>query len=228
MPKRPQLNASVRTVVGRRVKKIRNQSLIPANIFGKKVKSLAVQLPLPDFQKLYAETGETTLIDLIIDGEKTPRAVLVANVQHHPVTQIPLHVDFHQVTLTEKVTAKIPVELIGESPAVKELGGIVVHSISEVEIDALPTDLPDNFTLDISALKQIGDNLTLADISLDAQKITLKDDPSTVLVSIQAPKEEVEEAPTPAEAEVVGEGEAAEVKEGEPAPESTPKPEKSE
>jgi large subunit ribosomal protein L25 len=227
MSKRPQLTAEKRDLIGRQVKQLRAKALLPGNVFGKKVKSLSIQIPLPDFKKLFSTAGETTLIDLLLKSESSPRAVLIANVQIHPVTQAILHVDFHQVTLTEKVTANIPIELTGEAPAAKELGGVVVNPVSELEIEALPTDLPDNFIIDLSTLKQIGDAFTISDLKFDKSKVVIAADPSTVLVTIQEPKEEVVEAPTPTEAEIPSAGEAAETKEGEPAPESTTQSEKS-
>lgn len=228
MLKRPQLVAEKRDLHGRQVKQLRAKSLLPGNLFGKKVKSLAIQIPLDDFNKLYSDTGETTLIDLLLKNETSPRAVLIANVQIHPVTQALLHVDFHQVTLTEKVTANIPIELLGEAPAAKELGGVVVNPVSEIEIEALPTDLPDNFIIDLTTLKQIGDTFTIADLKFDKTKVVIASDFGTVLVTIQEPKEEVVEAPTPAEAETPSAGETSETKEGEPAPEPTPQSDKSE
>jgi large subunit ribosomal protein L25 len=206
MAKAPQLSVTKRTLTGRKVKLLRRQHQIPANIFGKKITSTPITLDSLVFKKLFQSAGETTLLELNLEGETKPRPVLIASVQHHPVTGEFIHVDFHQVDLTEKVTAKVPLEFVGESPAVKEQGGVLVHVISEIEVEALPAELPDSFKVDLSALKAIGDSLTLAELKLDRSKVTIDLDDSETIVTIQAPKEEeVEEvAPTPAEAEVTG------------------------
>src|SRR3990167_5089944 len=104
---RPQLNADKRTITGRKVKTLRQKGILPANVFGKKTKSLSLQVSLPDFTKVVAEVGETGLVDLIVKGEDKPRPVLVTNIHTDPVLGRLLHADFHQVDLTEKVTANI-------------------------------------------------------------------------------------------------------------------------
>src|SRR3989344_5017909 len=100
------LNAEERKITGRKVKKLRKTGMLPGNIFGKKIKSLSVAIKTQDFNKVYKEVGETGLLELQIG--KDNRAVLVANVQKDPVSDVPLHVDFHQVDLKEKVTADVP------------------------------------------------------------------------------------------------------------------------
>ena len=197
MAEKHKLNSTPRTLFGRKVKRLRRQGLIPANIFGKKVKSRAVQVDLKDFAKLFQAAGETSLIDLTFDKQTKP--VLIKNVQLDPVTNLPLHVDFHQVDLTEKVTADIPVEIIGESPAVKELGGVMEIPLSEIEVEALPGDLPEKIEIDISNLKDIGQSVSAADLKLSS-KVEIITDPATVIVIISEPKEEVvEEPPAPTE-----------------------------
>ena len=126
MSKSPTLKVSPRIITGRKVKSLRRESILPANIFGNKVKSTSIKIALAEFSKLYQQVGETAVINLNVDGEKTPRPVLISHVHNHPVTGVPLHVDFHQVDLKVKVTATVPVEIIGESPAIKEKGGVLV------------------------------------------------------------------------------------------------------
>lgn len=201
-----QLKANKRTLTGRKVKQLRRQGILPGNLFGKKTDSVSIKLSLNDFSKTYSQVGETGLINLIIDHEK-PRPVLITNVQLDPVTSHPLHADFHQVDLTEKVTADIPVEIIGESLAVKEQGGVLVTLLTEIEVEALPADLPDKFELDINALKNIGDTLTIADLKVD-KKVTIQLDPEETIVLIQEQQQE-EPSPTTEETEVT------ETKEGE-------------
>ena len=137
MAKKITLNAQSRTVLGRKVKALRAEGLLPANVYGKDVKSLAVQVKLNDFTKIYDQAGETGIVDLDIKGGKKSdsRAVLISNIQTDPVTDVVVHIDFRQVNLKEKVTASVPVETVGESPAEKQgLGTVVVH-IDELEVE---------------------------------------------------------------------------------------------
>lgn len=212
------LIAQKRTVFGRKVKKLRHEGILPANVFGKKIKSEAVQVSLKDFEKVYKEAGETGLLNLVIeDGKKKDeRAVLVSNLQLNAVSDSPVHVDFRQVDLKEKVTAKVPVELAGEAPAEKSAVGTAVLYISEIEVEALPGDLPDKFVVDVSNLSEVDQAIYVKDLSTDRAKVTLNVDAETIVVKVEPPqKEEVVAPPAPAEGEVPVEGEA--VAEGAPA-----------
>lgn len=204
------LTAEKRDVFGRKIKKLRREGLLPANIYGRNIKSLAVQVKTDDFQKVFDEAGETGLVELNVDGEVHP--VLIHNLQTDPVTDLPLHADFLQVNLKEKVTATVPVELVGESPAEKE-GGVVVQQMHEVEVEALPTDLPEKIEVDISGLANIDDSVMVGELKVDRSKIEVKDDPERIVVSITPPTKEEEVAP-PAE-EAPAEGEEAPAEEGE-------------
>lgn len=199
MAKNLKLSVEKRTLTGRKVKRLRRENNIPANIFGKKVKSLAVQVKNSDIVKVYQEAGETSLIDLSVDQDKQVRPVLISNVHKDPVTDDFLHVDFHQVDLTKKVSATISLELIGESPAVKEQSAVINSAFLEVEVEALPADLPEKIEIDISTLKEIGNSIFVKDIKI-SDKISILLEPGTLLVSVIEPKEE-EEEPAPAEAE---------------------------
>ncbi len=206
---RPTLKVESRAIFGRRVKKLRQQGTLPANIFGKKIKSTGVSTNYQEFSKLFRKVGETTLIDLELKGEK-PRPVLITNVKRHPVTGHYIHADFHQVDLTEKVTAAIPVRIVGQSPAVKDKGAVLVTVISEIEVKALPTDLPDHFEVDIGHLNEFGDSILIKDLKIPAG-VDLLTGPEETVVTVQQPKEEVEEKPAaPAEGEApAAEGETA-------------------
>jgi large subunit ribosomal protein L25 len=172
------LKAEKRKVLGRKVKKLRREGVLPANIYGKKIKSLSIKFPVVDFEKVYKAAGETGIVEIAIGKQKKP--VLISNVQLDPVTDKPLHVDFHQVDLKEKTTADVPIELIGESPAEKQGLGTVVQSINEIEVEALPKDLPDKFEID------------------QAEQI---------IVKVEPPRKEEEVAPPPPEEEVPEEAE---------------------
>ncbi len=194
----PTLTVQKRKVLGRKVKSLRSQGLLPANIYGKKIKSLAVQVSDKDFTKVFKETGETNLINVLVEKEAKKRPVLATNLQKDPVTDIPIHVDFHQVDLSQKVTVAIPVEITGVSPAVKEKGGVLITILDEIKVEALPKDLPDKFVVDVSNLSEFGSSMTVLDLKLDKKKITLLTEEKEAIAVVQEPKKE--EEPEPQEA----------------------------
>lgn len=215
------LTAEPRKVVGRKVKKIRLAGAVPANIFGKRIKSEAIQVAAKDFEKIYKEAGETGLIELKV-GVKT-HPVLVANLQRHPVTDIPIHVDFRQVDLKEKVVAKVPVEMVGEAPAERSGIGTAVLYINEIEVEALPTDLPEKFIVDVGSLAEVDQAILVKDLKVDRAKVALKVEEEGILVKVEPPqKEEVAPPPAPAEGEVPAAGEAAPAPVGEAPAEGQP------
>lgn len=210
------LSVEKRKLAGRKVKLLRKDSVLPANIYGRKVKSLAVQVDLKSFLPVLKEAGETGLIELKVKGEDKTRPILIHNIQYHSVSDQPLHVDFYQVDLKEKVTTKIPVELVGESPAVKSKVGILIQPLSEIEVEALPTDLPEKIEVDISKLENIDDAVLVSDVKLE-EIIKILTDTTQILVKIDPPAKEEEVAPVEEkEEEATGKGkETPEGKEGE-------------
>ncbi|MCX6705895.1 MAG: 50S ribosomal protein L25 [Candidatus Woesebacteria bacterium] len=205
------LKAKVRKEVGRKVKLLRKEGILPANIYGKKIKSESIQIDLKEFLDVYKKVGDTKLFYI------NERPVLVANIQKNPVSDALLHVDFHQVDLKEKVEAKVPVELTGESPAEKQSIGTVVQYLNEIEVEALPTDLPDKFEIDISKLTEVDQSIHVKDLPYDKSKIEVKTDLEEILVKVEPPQKE--EIVAPPVAEVPAEGEVP-VSEGEAAPEA--------
>lgn len=184
------LKAQKRTLFGKKIKSLRREGLVPANIFGSKIESLAITVSLLDFKKVYKQAGETSVINLSIEGEKDTRPVLLTKTQVDPVKKKLLHVDFRQVDLAQKIVTNIPLEIIGESPAVAK--GLVLLTLrDEVEVEALPTNLPEKLTLNVSNLKEISDTLTVANLVVDQSKVTIKLNPEELLVQLQEPKEEV-------------------------------------
>ncbi|MGB6838724.1 MAG: 50S ribosomal protein L25 [Microgenomates group bacterium] len=214
------LKAEKRKVFGRKVKTLRNEGVLPANIYGKKVKSLAIQFPQKDFEKVYKEAGETGIVELALGKQKRPS--LIHNVQVDPVSDAPLHVDFLQVDLKEKVVAAVPLELIGESPAEKQGLGTVVQYINEVEIEALPADLPEKFEIDLSKLAEVDQAVTVKDLPVKSKKMKIKSDPKQILIKVEPPRKEEEVAPPPTE-EVVEEEEAVPAEEAAVEGEEKPK-----
>lgn len=182
------LTVKPREITGKKVKKLRRENIIPANIFGKGIKSQNIQVAEKEFLTAYKQAGETSIIELNVEGSKSSSPVLVSNLHTHPVSGGVLHIDFHQVDLKEKVTATVPVELIGESPAVKELGGVLFSPVSELEVSALPMDIPSKVELDTSSLVEIGNTLTLKDLKIDTSKLEFELGPEEPIVIIQEQK----------------------------------------
>jgi len=197
------LTVEPRTITGRKVKSLRRQNIIPANIFGPGTKSIATQVDHALFDKLYTEAGETSVVELSLAGSNQTTPVLIHQVQRHPVTDAIIHIDFLQVDLKKKIITSIPVEITGIAPAVKDLGGVMVQAINELEIEALPTDIPDALTIDISSLTEIGQSLAVKDIIIPS-KVTLLSDSEATLITIQEPQAEEEVATESAEAEEAG------------------------
>ena len=199
------LKAEVRKISGRKVKNLRKDGILPGNISGKKIKSEAVQVVFKDFDKVYKEAGETGLVTLEIGKEEKP--VLIHNLQVNPVSDVPVHVDFLQVDLKEKVEADVPVELIGESPAEKQALGTVVQYINEIKVEALPMDLPEKFEVDTTELSEVDQAIYVKDLKVDRAKVDIKTGPDEIVVKVEPPqKEEVVAPPTPVEGEVPAEG----------------------
>jgi len=189
--KRPSLKGDVRKVTGRKVKKLRAQGVVPANVFGKKIKSIAISVDAKEFDEVYSKVGETGLVDLAVGKKDYP--VLVASVQTHPVTDMILHADFNAVDLTEKVTATVPIEAMGESPAEKTGVGTVVIQLSEVEVEALPADLPEKFEVDLSGLAEVDQAIKISDLKYDKGKVRIEADSEQIIAKVEPPQEEKEE-----------------------------------
>lgn len=173
--RRQKLTVTKRDIFGKKLKKLRRENILPANIYGKGIKSLAVQVPYKEFEKVYKEARETGLIDVQIDGEVKPS--LIHNVQHDHLNNTTLHADFYQVDLKEKVKTMVPILITGTAKAVSDKLGLLLKSLSQIEVEALPTDLPENIEVNVEHLAAVNDQITVG--SIKAPKgitvLTLKD-----------------------------------------------------
>lgn len=194
------LKANLRTATGRKVRALRKSGIVPANVFGKKIKSVAIQLDVKVLREMLKKAGETSLINLTIEGEKKARPVLVSGYAQDPVSNDLYHVDFHEVDLTEKVTAMVPVKIIGEAEAVKAGNNLVVQK-NEIEVEALPADLPDEIEVDVTSLAVVGDSIHAKDLKLDRSKVTILAEEDETIVTIQEPAKEEVVVAAPAEGE---------------------------
>jgi len=211
-----ELQASPRTVLGKKVRHLRRQGMLPANLFGHNLASQALQVEEKAFQRAFAQAGMNTLVSLKVDAAE-PRMVLIRGLQRNPLKRDLLHVDFYQVAMMEKLTAQVPLVFVGEAPGVAA-GGILLHNIDEVEIECLPGDLVRHIDVDISGLQEIDDTIYVKNLQVSAA-IRILRDPDEVVVKILPPaKEEVEEVVAevaPAEVEEVPKGKEAKEEEKE-------------
>ncbi len=210
------IKAEKREITGRKVKALRKQGILPANVFGKKIASIAIQVDYKDFEKLYHEVGETGVVEIMLAKKTLP--TLISNLQKDTVTGKIIHADFHSVNLKEKVTAKVPVEIKGESIAVKNGLGTAVQQLNEIEIEALPGDIPEKFIVDITSLENVDDGIYVKDIKF-SKKIEVKEDLQKIVISVQPLQKEEVVIVAPKEEEAPVEGEAP--KEETPKEEST-------
>ncbi len=208
--KHEKLKVEKRKILGKDVKKLRREGILPANVYGKDIKSTAVQLPTKEFSDLYAQTGETGLVDLDLEGATIP--VLIQNVYKNFRGNY-LHADFFKVNLKEKVKANVPLEIIGEPKAVTEKIGILMNILSEIEVEALPSDLPEKIEVNVEYLTNIDDQITVSDLKVN-QEVTVLTDPNQVVSKIAelVTKEAAEQA---AEEQAAAEAASTETTEGE-------------
>lgn len=190
--KRFTLSAEPRKITGKQVKKLRREGILPANVYGKDIKSQSLQLPQNEFNKIYEEAGETGVINLTVGNETIP--VLIHNL-HKDYKNDVIHADFFKVNLKEKVKTVIPISLVGEPKAVTEETGLLMNITSEVEIEALPTDLPENIEVNIEHLANIDDQILISDLKAPVD-VEILSDPNLVVVKIGelVTKEALEEA----------------------------------
>jgi len=202
------VKADRRTVVGKQVSALRRAGKLPAVLYGRHIDPMPISLDLKESTRILDRLSPSALILIKMDGEQ--HYALVRDKQRNPLLGSLRHVDFLAVSLTEKVRSSVSIQLTGESPAVEELSGILVLNIEELEVEALPRDLPERIVVDISGLKEIGDTIFVREISLPAG-IEVLSDPDEAVVLVTQPvieeeieKEEVEEGE--AEPEVIEKG----------------------
>ncbi len=208
--RRLELEVSKREIKGKKVRFLRRGGLIPCNIYGHGVDSLPVQVDVRGLSHLLSRAGGTDLISIKMDGAVSPAKVLIRDVQRNPLTGDPIHVDFYQVRMTEKLKAEVPLVFIGEAPAMKLKNVSLLHSLTSLQIEALPDDLPHNIEVDISGLAEADQALHVKDIKVGS-KITVLTDAEQMVIKVAEMRKVVEEAPAVA---AVAEGEEAVAEEG--------------
>jgi large subunit ribosomal protein L25 len=214
-----QLKASTRQTNGKRSRQLHREGKLAAVVYGHDTQPTSLVLDRMEFQKVFVKSGRTHLVDLVVDGDRTEK-VLVREIQIHPRRLGPIHVDFYQVNLEEKITVEVPIHLSGESAAVKRGDADVLWPVHAIRVECLPSDIPESFEVDITPLEEIESEFRVAELNVP-KGVTVLLDPEELIVKIVHKREmKVEEEVPSAEAVVTAEGEAAAEGEGEGAEEA--------
>ncbi|MEK7570604.1 MAG: 50S ribosomal protein L25 [Patescibacteria group bacterium] len=187
---RLQLQATSRATSKTEREKLRATGQIPCILYGHGITNLTLALPKGVFEKTYQQAGESTLIDVVVDGKNAVKA-LIQDVDRHPLSGDILHVDLYQVRMDEKISNDVPVVYVGESAAVKALGGILVKNLANLPIRCLPADLPHDIQVDIAALENFESRITVADLTIPAGVEVLAK-PEDVVAVVEPPRSEEE------------------------------------
>lgn len=190
-----ELIATTRIELGKKSRKVRKAGALPAVVFGKGIASLPITLGYNQFEKVYRSSGESTLVDLKLDGGEMTK-VLISEVSYHPVTDKLIHANLHKVNLKEKISASVPLKIVGESSKVVGGEALLLTIIDEVTVNALPSDLPHDIQVDISNLTEIGQGIHIKDLPIDRSKVEIEghdDEELVVKLDFAEMKEEIVE-----------------------------------
>jgi len=204
---RPTLVAQHREITGKAVAHLRKAGRLPAVVYGHGVASSNVTVDAHEFDVLRKRIGPNALVDLSVDGSNA-QPVLIHDIQIHPVHRRPLHADLFLVRMTEELTVDVPLVSVGESHAIEQLGGTLLHPTETVRVKALPDHLPQSIEYAIDSLIDFDAAIHVRDLTIPSD-VTLLTDPDEIIAKVQAPRIEIEEEPVVEEGELE-EGEAAE------------------
>ena len=222
-----ELKAEKRTIIGKRVKGLRREGIIPALLYGPKTEPIPIQCDERELQRVLARAGGTNLISVRIGDAGKPKMTLASEVQRDAITNELYHVDFYQVVMTEKVSAEVNIVFTGQSPAVQQADAMLLQGADSVEIECLPGDLIHSIEVDLSTLLEIDDAIYVKDLQVPAN-VAILTDGDELVAKVQrlrlAEEEEVEEevAVAPEEVKVIAKGKEVEEakEEAEPAGET--------
>lgn len=234
------LTADVRDIFGKKLATNRKDGQLPGILYGNKKDNQPIMLNARDFEKVFDEAGQSTLVELKLDGG-AEESVLIQDVNIDPVTGNPVHVDLYRVDMNKTIRTEVPLHFVGEAPAVFQDEGSLLKNIEEVEVETLPAKLPAHIEVDISGLDDFSKSIHVSDLKVpegvevlvDGEEMVCKVEPPRSEEEIAALEEEVgdaipegaaeesEEAAAGAEGEAAAEG--GEAKEGGEAPKEAPK-----
>ena len=198
------LSVKIRKNLGKKVKDLRKKKIIPGILYGPEIKNLPLEIDLKEFEKIFQEAGESSLIRLKVEEENSKNKefpVLIHEIERDPLTLKPIHIDFYHPKLKEEVEAIVPLIFEGESKAVKESGGTLVKNIHEVKVKALPLHLPKDIRISIEKLKTFDDEILISDLNLPTEVKILKG-PQEIVAFVAQPEKVEEELEKPIEEKV--------------------------
>ena len=208
--KQIELKMQKREVLGKKVKNLRLEGLVPAVLYGRETDSIPLQVEEKELNRVFAQAGGHRLIALKIGKSRKPQMALAREVQWDVIAGRPIHVDFYAVVMTEKITTAVPLVFVGEAPAADQIGAMVLQSLDEIEIECLPGDLIEAIEVDLSGLMEMDQAIYVKDLRLPPAVDILTDAEEIVVKVAWAAAEEVEEEVVvpvaPAEVEVIARG----------------------
>jgi large subunit ribosomal protein L25 len=187
MSERVVIKAAPRTILGKKVARLRREGRLPANVYGRGIPSQAVDLDAREFNRTIKAAGLRAMIQLDVDGEKGSRYVILRGIERKGGTGEPVHIDFFQVDPEQPITANVPVRLSGEAPAVRDLAGTLLTGIDMISVHCKPLDIPDAITVDLEVLTSFDISLTVADIT-PPDGVEILTDPAIVVATVNAPR----------------------------------------
>ncbi len=201
-----ELSANLRQSIGRKNNKLRAQGLVPAILYGHKVENISLIVKSSDFEKIYNESGMSTLIKLKItdkDSKVENKVVLIYDTDKNPLNGYPTHIDFYQVKMDEPISVEVPLSFMGESSAVERNGGFLVKALQNLVIEALPAELPHEIQVDISSLNTFDDRIHIKDLQVPVG-VKIIANIEDIVVSVLPPRtsEELAELETTPEAKL--------------------------
>ena len=206
---RKELPVETREVTGKKVAALRRSGVLPANVYGKGLGSVSIQVSAEYMEKTLKTVAANEVIDLKIGGERDTRPVVIQKIQRHPLTSGVLHAEFYQVSLTHTMRADVPLVVIGTSDAILTYNGVLMTALESLQVEALPLDLPSRIEVDITPLTELEQSLHVRDLPIPAN-VTILTDPEVMVVKISSPRvAEEEEAAEGEEAAATAVGEEA-------------------
>lgn len=187
MAVRATLSATPRSVLGKQVKRLRRQGLLPANVYGRQIPSLALELDAREFLRTVRTAGVRAMFELRVAGEPEPRYVVIRGLQRKGGTGDPIHVDFYQVDLSRPIQTSVPLRVVGEAPAVRDLAGTLIVAIESVAVKCRPLDLPEAIEVDVSRLTSFDATITVGELVLPPG-VELVTDRSVVVATVSPPR----------------------------------------
>ena len=187
-----ELTAQKREIFGKKVSTLRKKGIIPAELYGHGIENLHLSVPVKEFSRAFKEAGESTILKLKVEGGKEFN-VLIHDIERNALNDEISHIDFYSVKMDEKLKTRVLLEFIGESLAVKEKNGILVKAMHEIEIEALPADLPHHILVDLSKISEIGGSIFVKDLDF-GKGVKVLVEPETVIATVVEQKVEEEVA----------------------------------